>query len=195
MTRLLLAGVLALGVGAGHAAEAWTVFRQSEFLGDSYHDGDSFWLKTRKEGAKRSYSHIFRLYGVDCPESNASQEPARIAEQAQAFRLPATDITRWGKAAADFSERTLSAARDITVTTRKAEAGGQSSRNRYYAFVEVDGRDLGEMLVEAGLARAHGVTAEFRGLTADQYRRRLERAERTARRERSGLWRESSLPQ
>jgi endonuclease YncB( thermonuclease family) len=189
---LLLA--LTVAIDPARGGDTWTVLPQSEFLPDAYQDGDSFWLKTRKPGAKRSYSYIFRLYGADCPESTASQEPARILEQAEAFRLPPADIPRWGKVAAAFTARVLAEAKTITVTTRKTEAGGQSARNRYYAFVEVDGRDLAEMLIEAGLARAHGFTDDYDGRSADQYRRLLERAERTARRERAGLWREAALP-
>lgn len=194
MSRLALVVALLCAALPATAAEPWQVFEQAEFLPDRYHDGDSFSFRTRKKGAKRTFTYIFRLYGADCPEASATQEPDRILEQAEAFRIPPAEVTRWGAAAADFARDLLVQARSVTVTTRKTEAGGQSRRNRYYAFIDVDGRDLAELLIEKGLARAYGFTAEYDGRSADQYRRLLERAERTARRERAGLWKTARLP-
>jgi endonuclease YncB( thermonuclease family) len=195
VTFCLLATVAWLAQPAALGADEWTVLKGCEFVPENYHDGDSFSLRTRKKGAKRSHTYIFRLYGADCPESTDTQEPLRIVEQAQHFRLPPVEVSKWGRAATAFTSKALRDARDITVITRKTEARGQSRRNRYYAFVRVDGKDLAGLLVENGLARAYGMSAAYDGQSAEAYRRLLDRKERTARRNRAGLWKESQLPQ
>ncbi len=190
----LLACLVLIGQAPARADE-WTTLENCEFVAAKYHDGDSFSLRTRKKGSSRTYTYIFRLYGADCPESDAEQEPLRIVEQARHFRLPPADISHWGRVAADFTEETLKSAKSITAITRKTEAGGQSRKNRYYAFIEVDGRDLAVLLVEKGLARAFGQSTAYGGQSADQYARLLERKERTAKRDRAGLWSVAQLPQ
>jgi endonuclease YncB( thermonuclease family) len=194
-TLCLLACALGVAQPAAYAAKDWIVLRGCEFVPENYHDGDSFSLRTRKKDAKRAYTYIFRLYGADCPESTDTQEPARIAEQAHYFRLPQAEVSKWGRAATAFTVKALQEAKDITVITRKTEARGQSRKNRYYAFVEVDGKDLAELLVENGLARAYGMSAEYDGRAGENYQRLLDRKERSAKRSRSGLWKESQLPQ
>jgi endonuclease YncB( thermonuclease family) len=198
MTRFaklcFLACVIGLAHPAARAAGDWTVLSGSEFVPEKYHDGDSFSIRTRKKDSKRTYTYIFRLYGADCPESNDEQEPQRILEQAQYFRLPPASISRWGRTAADFTVKTLREAKEITVVTCKTEARGQSRKNRYYAFVLADGKDLAELLVENGFARAYGMAAAYDGRSAEEYQRLLDRKERTAKRNRAGLWKESQLP-
>lgn len=173
--------------------EPWQIFTECKFLPKNYYDGDSFSIRTWKEDAKRGYTYIFRIYGADCPESNATQEPERIIEQAGHFRMAPADITKWGEAAAEFTAQALTSG-EVTVITRKSEAGGQSKNNRYYAFVEINGEDLALMLIERGLARAHGISTAYKGQSADQYRRLLERKERTAKQNRVGIWSEAQLP-
>lgn len=195
VTICLFAGTAWLAQPAAWSAEKWAVMNGCEFVPQNYHDGDSFSLRTRKKDAKRSHTYIFRLYGADCPESTSGQEPQRIVEQAHYFRLPPAEVAKWGRAATAFTVKALQKARDITVITRKTEARGQSRRNRYYAFVRVDGKDLAELLVENGLARAYGMCAAYEGRSAESYRRLLDRKERTARQGRIGFWKESQLPQ
>lgn len=189
-----LACLLLLGPIPARADE-WITLENCEFVADKYHDGDSFSLRTRKKGSSRTYTYIFRLYGADCPESDADQEPLRIIEQARHFRTPPANVSHWGRAAADFTAQTLKSAKKITAITRKTEAGGQSRKNRYYAFIEVDGQDLAVLLVEKGLARAFGQSTAYDGQTADQYARLLDRKERTAKRDRAGIWSVAQLPQ
>lgn len=186
---LLLPGVLPARAGE------WITLENCEFVADKYHDGDSFSLRTRKKGSTRTYTYIFRLYGADCPESDDKQEPLRIVEQARHFRIPPADVSHWGRTAAAFTEKILESAKNITAITRKTDAGGQSRKNRYYAFIEVDGRDLAVLLVEKGLARAFGQSTPYDGQTADQYARLLDRNERTAKRDRAGIWSVAQLPQ
>jgi len=144
-------------------------------------------LKTRAKGAKRSHTYIFGLYGVDCPENSVSQEPGRVAEQAEWFRTGENQVGEWGRAAAEFTAARLASGK-VTVHTRKAEARGQSKKNRYYAVVEVDGRDLGLELVERGLARAFGQRVAFERFSPEEFMRRYERKERTARSQKVGIW-------
>jgi endonuclease YncB( thermonuclease family) len=42
------------------------------------------------------------------------------------------------------------------IWTRWATAGGRGRESRYYVIVEVDGKNLGEILVTEGLARKRG---------------------------------------
>ena len=64
----------------------------------------------------------------------------------------------------------------FTVFTLKNKARGASGQNRYHGIVVADGKRLDEALLEAGLARAYGVPAEWpdngRTETRD-YERRL----------------------
>ncbi len=115
-------------------------------------DGDSF--KVRAGGKEL---HL-RLYYVDCLETAAGTdaELERIREQQNYFALEdAAAVKRFGKQAAAYVRKVLS--RPFTVHTSYAFAPGRSATGRYYAFIEThDGRDLGHLLVEQGLARIHG---------------------------------------
>ncbi|MYH02991.1 MAG: hypothetical protein F4142_10585 [Nitrospira sp. SB0675_bin_23] len=117
-------------------------------------DGDSF--KVRANGKTL---HL-RLYYVDCPETTAGTdaELERIREQQYHFGLADPEaVVRFGKQATDYVKRVLS--RPFTVHTGYAFAPGRSATGRYYAFIEThDGRDLGYVLIEQGLARIHGKT-------------------------------------
>ena len=117
-------------------------------------DGDSF-----KVEANGKELHL-RLYYVDCLETAAGTdaELERIREQQYHFGLedPAA-VVRFGKQATAYVKQVLS--RPFTIHTSYAFAPGRSSTGRYYAFIEThDGRDLGHLLVEQGLARIHGKT-------------------------------------
>ena len=115
-------------------------------------DGDSF-----KVNADGKELHL-RLYYVDCPETTANNEidGRRALEQQYHFGLKdLATVVRFGKQAAEYVKRVLS--RPFTVHTSYAVAPGRSATVRYYAFIEThDGRDLGHLLVEQGLARVHG---------------------------------------
>ena len=116
-------------------------------------DGDSF--KVRANGREL---HL-RLYYVDCPETTYSSKTDwdRATTQQHHFGLEDLDtVVQFGKQAAEYVKRVLS--RPFTVHTSYAVAHGRSATVRYYAFIEThDGRDLGHLLVEQGLARIHGV--------------------------------------
>ncbi|MDE0145853.1 MAG: helix-hairpin-helix domain-containing protein [Nitrospira sp.] len=136
-----------------YAAELETI-ENVTLIEDDSNDGDSF--KVRANGKEL---HL-RLYYVDCLETTAGTdaELERIREQQYHFGLADPgDVVRFGKQATEYVKRVLS--RPFTVHTGYAFAPGRSATGRYYAFIEThDGRDLGHLLVEQGLARIHGKT-------------------------------------
>ena len=114
-----------------------------------WNDGDSF--RVRCGGRE----FVFRLYFVDCPETDA-RFPDRILEQAAYFGIEAHDAIAAGRAASRFTRSVLS--QSFTVRTQWADALGSGRARRFYAQVEVGGRDLAEMLVVRGYARIHGTS-------------------------------------
>lgn len=96
-----------------------------------------------------------RLADVDCPETGQS----------------------YGRRAKDFTSAMVFG-REVSVETR-----GLDQYNRVIGHVTVDGRDVSETLVRAGLAWVYSRGAPDRGLSD---------AEREARARHSGLWAENS---
>jgi endonuclease YncB( thermonuclease family) len=169
-------------------AQDWTVYDPCTFEEDEYFDGDSFQLK-----APTRYTYIFRLYGVDAPETD-KRYPDRIREQAEYFGIPENRVVHWGEQATKFTRKFLKDGK-IVAYTKKEKSGSQSSKNRYYAVIEVDGERLDEALVTAGLARAYGVAAAYPRRISDKvYQSRLRRAESDAKKEKLGIWSESGSP-
>ncbi len=146
-TTLVLSCCLATAL---QAAELETI-ENATLIEAGLNDGDSFKVK-----ANGKVLHL-RLYYVDCPETTASKATRdRILEQQYYFGLQDTkDVIRLGKKAAVYVKRVLS--RPFTIYTSYAKAPGGSAIGRHYAFIKThDGRDLGHLLVEQGLARVHG---------------------------------------
>lgn len=166
----------------------WTVYPKSRFLEGAYHDGDSFKVETTSD-AGRKYTYIFRLYGVDCPETD-DREKERVAEQAKAFRIDEDRVLHWGNEAKRFTEKFLNNGQ-LVVYTKKEDAKGQSNQNRYFAIVEVNGVDLAEALVSAGLARSFGKPVEWEGRDEKQFWRHNDQLQADARSHRLGIWEES----
>ena len=135
------------------AAELETI-ENATLIEAGLNDGDSF--KVKADGKEL---HL-RLYYVDCLETTAGTdaELERIREQQYHFGLEDPGaVVRFGEQATEYVKRVLS--RPFTIHTGYAFAPGRSATGRYYAFIEThDGRDLGHLLVEQGLARIHGKT-------------------------------------
>jgi len=75
------------------------------------------------------------------------------------------------------------------VRTCWEDAGGRSRMQRFYAFLQTRTGDLGEQLVENGLARAHPATAKPEGLTSAAAEwKNLVKLEHKAKREKIGGW-------
>ncbi len=160
----------------------WLIWEGCTLRKSAYHDGDSFYIRTRS-GA----SYIIRLYFVDCPEVDDEYDD-RVVQQARHFGVDARLISRFGSLSTQFTERELS--HPFTVYTKKADALGNSSQPRYFGFVRCsDGVFLGEKLVREGWARAYGA-AEHRpdGKSDGQVRSLMAQHQQEARRLRKGIW-------
>jgi endonuclease YncB( thermonuclease family) len=187
----LLASLFLFTTGAalaGDTAEPKRVakfvrFTGCEFLDTAYADGDSF--RVRVDGHER----VLRLYFVDTPESD-TRFPLRNAQQAEYFGITPEQSVEAGKAAKRFVHDLLSG-KKLTVYTHWGLVIGS---RRYYAVVEVDGRNLADVLVEAGLARLKGFTAnQPDGTKIDDYWDHLRELETIARAAKLGAW-EHSVP-
>lgn len=169
------------------AAELETI-ENATLIEAGLNDGDSF-----KVQAAGKTLHL-RLYYVDCPETAAGTdaELERIREQQYHFGLADPGaVVRFGKQATDYVKRVLS--QPFTVHTGYAFAPGRSATGRYYAFIEThDGRDLGHLLVEQGLARIHGKTRpDPDGTPSETVIEELQDMRSIAMLNRAGIWGET----
>jgi len=195
MIRILFA-LLALGLGgrAPAATDEIQTFPGCSLVATDWADGDSFLVRF-PDGEQ----HTLRLYGADCLEWHVADESdaRRLRAQRRYFGIsnhggdPAASIAK-AKAlgeAAGLSVRKLLAEK-FTVTTAFADARGDGKFKRYYAFVQLaDGRDLGEVLVSAGMARAFGVYRGRPGVSSsEEYRERLTDLELKAAKLGAGAW-------
>lgn len=176
------------------SAKEWFIYDRCALVDGEYYDGDSFSVKPLT-----GYTYLFRLYGVDCPETDDRFE-SRLVEQGRDFAMEPEDVMKWGEKAAAFTRAFLQ--KPFRVYTQKIKADGASGKSRYYAIVVNDeGKRLGEALVSAGLARAHGLGAEWdepmwegklakfpRRMTSRRYLSSLRVLEKRAKREKVGIW-------
>ena len=169
------------------AAELETI-ENATLIEAGLNDGDSFKVK-----AAGKELHL-RLYYVDCLETAAGSdaELERIREQQYHFGLedPAA-VVRFGKQATEYVKRVLS--RPFTIHTGYAFAPGRSATGRDNAFIEThDGRDLGHLLVEQGLARIHGKTRPAPdGTPSETVIEELQDMRSVAMLNRAGIWGET----
>ncbi len=148
--RLLSAGLCLVSLGVTTVAGSeWKMLEGCVLLPNRANDGDSFHV--RHDGKE----YIFRLYLADAPETNLSQKE-RVAEQMEAFGVDQTAVLKAGQQATEFTAKLLE--KPFQVVTRFEDALGDSKIKRHYAVVRPVGqsKDLAELLVEAGLARAYG---------------------------------------
>jgi endonuclease YncB( thermonuclease family) len=116
-------------------------------------DGDSFHVL--HEGK----NHIFRLYFVDCPETDTTF-PQRIADQMEDFGLANEKaVLAAGENAKEFTKKMLSG--QFTVLTKWENARGNSRQARNYAVIFVGKKNLAEELARSGWARAYGMPADY----------------------------------
>ncbi len=168
---------------AGLPAQAqWETWTEARLVEGDYLDGDSF--NVRKDGGR--YTYTIRLYGADAPETD-QRFPDRVKEQADYWGITVEQALQVGEDAAAFSRRFL--ADGFTVRTKKQDAMGGGTRNRYFGFVEAAGMDMGVALVSNGLARVFGVYTDLpNGVRWEIYRARLNNAERDAKANQRGAW-------
>jgi endonuclease YncB( thermonuclease family)/predicted flap endonuclease-1-like 5' DNA nuclease len=129
---------------------------------------------------------LFRLYFVDTPETDPSLSD-RIDEQAKYFGISTEQTIEVGKIAEAFTREKLTP--EFTVRTCFQDALGRSKMERFYAIVQTTKGDLAEQLIENGLARIHGASANPVGLpSANVEWQKLEQLERNAKLEKVGGW-------
>ncbi len=162
------------------ASAPWVTLQGGHYLIKRPNDGDSFHVSV--EG----HEYIFRLYFVDAPETSA-EFGDRVEEQATYFGVTVDQVLQVGELAKEFTREKL--ADSFFVRTCWEDAGGRSRMQRFYAFVQTRTGDLGEQLVENGLARAHLATAKPEGLTSAAAEwKNLIKLEHKAKREKVGGW-------
>ena len=164
------------------ASPKWLDYKNCTLVPEKHFDGDSFHVK-----APTGHTYVFRLYGVDCPETD-TRFPDRNKEQAKAFGIPEKDILQWGEKAKAFTKKFLQ--KPFTVHTEKAKARGAGKDIRYYAIlINADGQRLDEALLAAGLARAFGIGASWpKDMDPNRFLKKLHPIESKAKREKTGLW-------
>jgi endonuclease YncB( thermonuclease family) len=165
--------------GAAERRE-WISLTNCQYVAAKDNDGDSFRVRCGTN------EFTLRLYFVDAPETNL-RYPERTREQSEHFGVTLDETMKAGAKAKDTVREIL---RDpFVVRTRWASAAGRGKETRYYALVEVGGKNLAEVLVSQGLARTKGVSPNLpTGEKARAYVERLEALEGDARQRRLGIW-------
>lgn len=192
--RLALPACACVLAAAMAAAAELKSIPGARLLHADWADGDSF--EVQFPGGER---HTVRLYGADAFELHVTDraDARRLQQQRRYFGITyyseqvpeSIALAKRLGADAKAAVREL-LAEPFTVHTAFADGGGDGRYRRIYGFITLaDGRDLGTVLVERGLARAFGVyrgTPE--GLSRDDYREQLKDAELYAAAERKGAW-------
>jgi competence protein ComEA len=159
----------------------WEVLEGCRLMTNTIVDGDSFQV------IHKGRQYAFRLYFVDAPESDPALRD-RVEDQAAYFGISRDDVPKAGQLAARFTRGKLEG-REFTVMTRWQNALGRSSLARFYCRVLVNGKDLGDELVSAGLARIYGLRANPPdGTRSTTIINQLKHLELTAREQRRGVW-------
>ena len=180
LSLLIAAFLFASGITNSFAHSPWITLQGGHYLIKRPNDGDSFHVSV--EG----HEYIFRLYFVDAPETSAEFRD-RVEEQAKYFGVTVDQVLEVGDLAKQFTREKLT--EPFLVRTCWEDAGGRSRMQRFYAFVQTRNGDLGEQLVENGLARSHPATAKPEGLTSAAAEwQRLMVLEQKAKREKVGGW-------
>jgi endonuclease YncB( thermonuclease family) len=182
--RALFLALLLIGLVCGSASAAdWEELKGCRLVADEYGDGDSFHVRQ----GDRDY--IFRLYFVDCPETDA-RFPDRVAEQAKYFGISSKAALALGEKAKAFTFAVL--AKPFIVWTKWQDARGSSKQHRFYAIVVPDREPdmtLDALLVRNGLARIHGVsTTTPKGDSGEAVKTVLQTLEDNARVAKRGGW-------
>lgn len=184
---LVILALCLLAAGPVDASD-WQTFKDCRLLDHPGNDGDSFHVQA---GDRQI---LLRLYFVDCSETSAGTDgdAKRVREQAMHFGIvEMRRVIHHGEEARKFTAQILS--KPFTVHTTFATALGRSSIPRNYGMVTTaDGKDLGRLLVEKGLARAYGAKRQTPdGVAGDEMGKRLQDVELGAMMERVGVWSET----
>jgi endonuclease YncB( thermonuclease family) len=184
MIARVLIGLLLLATfserARGGDRKEWVKLTDCRSVDWQDNDGDSFRVRC---GDKEFTA---RLYYVDAPETNL-RHGDRVHEQSLHFGITLDETMKAGEKAKIRTKDLLQ--KPFVCWTRWATAGGRGRESRYYVIVEVDGKDLSEILVNEGLARTKGVSVESpSGEKAKAHMERLDDLENSAREKHLGAW-------
>ena len=181
--QVLIVGLLFAAVGQPASAgdrKEWVKLTDCHYVEGKDNDGDSFRVRS---GDKEFTA---RLYYVDAPETNLRQGD-RTRDQSLHFGITLDETMNAGEKAKKRVQELLQ--KPFLIWTRWATAGGRGCESQYYVIVEVDGKSLGEILVNEGLARVKGVAPNLpSGEHAKAYMERLDDLESAAHEKRLGAW-------
>jgi micrococcal nuclease len=179
---LIVSLLLCVIAGAGYASESkpWVTLTNCEYVVTKYNDGDSFRVRSGTN------EFTLRLYCVDAPETTMSY-PERVHQQSEHYGITMDESLKVGAQAKERVQELLRA--PFIVRTRWASAAGRGRETRYYGFVEIGGKSLGEVLLSEGLAQTKGIlVSPPSGEKASVYKQKLEDLEQAARQKRLGAW-------
>ncbi|MFV0336739.1 MAG: thermonuclease family protein [Chthoniobacterales bacterium] len=158
----------------------WETLEGCRLLPNKYNDGDSFHIKHNGK------EYIFRLCYVDAAETDNSFK-LRTSDQAKYWKIYKKELYILGEYAKQRSEKLLK--EPFTVKTDWTDARGNSQLPRYFAVIETEYGDLGEILVKEGLVRIYGYTPRYPGgLSSKSYVERLRDFEEVAKEKKVGAW-------
>jgi DNA uptake protein ComE-like DNA-binding protein len=181
-----LVALLLFAIASAAIGQELQKFEKCSLVEAGWADGDSFPVKL-----PNGKEIVLRLYYVDCNEVAAATETdqRRVRDQSSYFGIDDHQVTlEFGRRATDEVKKLL--ATPFTVQTAFATAPGRSAKPRTYGFVMLsDGRDLGEALVDEGLARSYGVRRNTPdGLNAEAAEAKMDDLELGAAIARRGIW-------
>jgi len=128
---------------------------------------------------------LFRLYFVDAPELD--RRFGRAADQALYWGISEEQVVKNAQAATSFVTNLLEGY--VSVVTKWEKIGNSSAPARYYAFIRVNGEDLGQLLLKTGYARVFGKeTAGANGESKEELLATHRRIEAQSQRRRTGVW-------
>jgi endonuclease YncB( thermonuclease family) len=190
ITRAAVAIVLFAAVSQSLCAgdkKEWVKLIDCTYLDAKDNDGDSF----RVHAGDKHFTA--RLYYVDAPETNLRQGD-RTRDQSLHFGITLDETMNAGEKAKQRVKELLQ--KPFVLWTRWATAGGRGRESRYYAIIEVDGKNLAEILVSEGLARTKGVSAPPpSGGKGKEFMEHLDDLEKTANEKHLGAWATSTATQ
>ena len=176
---MVAGAIVALLAAPSLSRAVWDRLENCRYLVKRFNDGDSFHISVA------GTEHIFRLYFVDAPETSTEFRD-RVEEQAKYFGLTVEQTLQVGELAKRFTRERLS--ERFFVRTTWQDAGGRSRKQRFYAVVQTSNGDLGEQLIENGLAQVHrAARPEDNPVTKAEWQK-LTRLEKKAKQEKVGAW-------
>ena len=182
LTRICLAFVLIALVQplfAGGKKE-WIKLDDCRYVEWQDNDGDSFRVRC---GDKEFTA---RLYYVDAPETNLLHGD-RTHEQALHFGITLDETMKAGEKAKARTKELLQ--KPFVIWTRWSTAGGRGRESRYYVMIEVEGKNLAEILVSEGLARTKGMAPNLPNEDKGKaFMEHLDEVEDAAHQKHSGGW-------